>query len=140
MPITHDDLVARRRRGLVIRHPPLAGQHAAAYFLAQGFHDTTMARVGRTLRRRRAALGEALNHYLGRTLAIDPAAGGSSLWVRGPDGLDSRALAREAEARGVLIEPVDAHYAGLAPPNVFRLGVTGVPETRIRTGIAPCCP
>jgi GntR family transcriptional regulator/MocR family aminotransferase len=68
-------------------------------------------------------------------VAIDPAAGGASVWVRGPEGLDGRALAREAQARGVLIEPVDSFYAGAAPAHVLRLGVTGIPESRIRAGV-----
>jgi GntR family transcriptional regulator/MocR family aminotransferase len=36
----------------------------------------------------------------------------------------------------VLIEPADVHYAGDAPANVFRLGVTGIPEAKIRAGVA----
>jgi GntR family transcriptional regulator/MocR family aminotransferase len=127
---------ARRLRRLTIRHPPLASQHAAAHFLAEGFHDKTVARAARILRRRRWALGEALNHYLRRWVTIDPGAGGASVWVRGPEGLDGRSLAREARTRGVLIEPVDAHFAGAAPAHVFRLGVTGITETRIRAGVA----
>lgn len=126
---------ARRQRRLSIKHPPLASQRTAAYFLSQGFYDKTMARTGRAFRRRRLALGEALNHYLQRWVAIDPAAGGTSYWVRGPEGIDIRTLALEAEQRGVLIEPVDTHFETDAPPNVFRLGVTGVPVERIRAGI-----
>ncbi|MDR3513574.1 MAG: PLP-dependent aminotransferase family protein [Caulobacteraceae bacterium] len=126
---------ARRLRRLSIKHPPLASQRTAAYFLGQGFYDKTMARTGRVFRRRRLALRDALNHYLQRWVAIDPSAGGTSCWVRGPDGIDIGALALEAERRGVLIEPVDSHYEADAPPNVFRLGVTGVPVERIRAGI-----
>ena len=117
------------------RDPPLASQRTAAYFLSQGFYDKTMARTGRAFRERRLALREALNHYLQRWVAIDPAAGGTSFWVRGPDGIDVRDLAREAEQRGVLIEPVDVHFEDAAPINVFRLGVSGVPAERIRAGV-----
>jgi GntR family transcriptional regulator/MocR family aminotransferase len=126
---------ARRLRRLSVKHPPLATQRAAAYFLSQGSYDRTMARIGRVFRERRMALREALNHYLQRWVAIDPAAGGTSFWVRGPEGLDVRTLAVEAAERGILIEPVDDHYATSPPTNVFRLGVTGVPEPRIRAGV-----
>lgn len=126
---------ARRLRRLSIKHPPLSIQHTAAYFIGQGFYDTTMARTTRTLRRRRWALSEALNHYLQRWVSIDPAVVGSSVWVIGPPSLDARALAMEAQARGVLIEPVDSHFAGTAPGHMFRLGVTGIPEGRIRAGV-----
>jgi GntR family transcriptional regulator/MocR family aminotransferase len=127
---------ARRLRRLATGHPPLAVQHAAAHFLAEGAYDRSVARAGRLLRRRRWALAEALNHYLRRWVTLDPAAGGTSVWVRGPEGLDGRSLAREAQARGLLIEPVDVHFAGPAPAHVFRLGVTGIAEDRIRLGVA----
>ncbi|QUD85953.1 aminotransferase-like domain-containing protein [Phenylobacterium montanum] len=126
---------ARRLRRLSIKHPPLASQRAAAYFLSQGSYDKTMARTGRMLRQRRHALAEALNHYLQRWVSIDPAAGGTSYWVHGPVGVDARSLALEAEQRGVLIEPADVHFQGPSPNNLFRLGVTGVPLERIRAGI-----
>ena len=126
---------ARRLRRLSTRHPPLASQRTAAYFLSQGFYDTTMARTTRVLRRRRWALSEALNHYLQRWVTIDPAVVGSSIWVIGPPRLDARALAQEAQARGVLIEPVDSHFASAAPSHMFRLGVTGIAESRIRPGV-----
>ncbi len=126
---------ARRLRRLSIKHPPLTSQHAAAYFLSQGFYDKAMAKTGRALRGRRLALRDALNHYLQRWVTIDPGSGGTSYWVRGPEELDVQSLVLEAEERGVLIEPVERHYLGEAPPNVFRLGVTGVPVERIRAGI-----
>ena len=126
---------ARRLRRLSIKHPPLSSQHTAAYFLSQGFYDKAMVRTSRVLRERRLALRDALNHYLQRWVAVDPASGGTSYWVHGPEGLDAQALAQEAEDRGVLIEPVGHHYLGGAPANVFRLGITGVPIERIRAGV-----
>ena len=59
------------------------------------------------------------------------------IWVRGSTDLDATQLIDEAAARGVLIEPADAYYA-LMPHgrNCFRLGVSGVPEERIRAGVA----
>jgi GntR family transcriptional regulator/MocR family aminotransferase len=128
---------ARRLRTLVARHPPLNNQRTAALFIALGHYDTTMLRIGRVFRERLLALRDALNHYRPQPIAIAPVRGGTTYWVRGPEGLDARDLARAAEARGVLIEPVDAYYAsGQAPANVFRMGVTGIPAHRIRDGVA----
>lgn len=127
---------ARRLRRLSIKHPPLASQSTAAYFLSQGAYDKTMMRTSRAFTQRRHALSEALNHYLQRWVSINPAGGGTSFWVRGPETLDARALAQAAEQRGVLIEPADVHFNQEAPANLFRLGVTGVPVERIRAGIA----
>jgi GntR family transcriptional regulator/MocR family aminotransferase len=82
------------------------------------------------------ALRDALNHYLPQAIAIAPVRGGTTVWVTGPEKLDARDLARAAEARGVLIEPVSHYYAGAnAPRNVFRLSVTGISLARIRSGM-----
>jgi GntR family transcriptional regulator/MocR family aminotransferase len=124
---------ARRLRGLAGEHPPLLTQRAAAHFIGRGGYSRLLAQTGRILEQRREALIEALNHYLQRWVAIDPAAGGSSVWVRGPASLDVTALAHEAEQRGILIE--SAPLAGAAE-GAFRLGVTGVALERIRPGIA----
>lgn len=128
---------ARRLRTLLTRHPPLNNQRTSAYFISLGYFDTTMMRIGRELHLRLIALRDALNHYLPQSVAVAPVRGGSTLWVEGPRGLDARDIARAAESRGVLIEPVSAYYAGgEAPPHVFRLGVTGIALNRIRDGVA----
>ncbi len=128
---------ARRLRHLCIRHPPLNNQRAAAHFLAMGHYDATMMRLGRLFRERRTALRDALNHYLQQSVAIAPLRGGATYWVRGPEHLDVRDFAAEAERRGVLIEPVGTYYAdGKGPANVFRLGVTSLPLDQIRQGVA----
>jgi GntR family transcriptional regulator/MocR family aminotransferase len=58
------------------------------------------------------------------------------VWVRGPDGLDCRELARRAEAAGVLIEPGDVFFAAEAPPkNCFRIGFSSIAANRIGKGI-----
>jgi GntR family transcriptional regulator/MocR family aminotransferase len=124
---------ARRLRGLTVDQPPLLTQRAAAYFIGGGGYARLLSATGRTLERRRAALVEALNHYLQRWVEIDPAAGGSSVWVRGPASLDVAALAEEAHQRGILIAPPAAEGA---PRGAFRMGVTGIPLERIRPGVA----
>ena len=128
---------ARALRAMIARPPPLGAQRIAALFLSLGHYDRTMLKLGRAFRARMAALRDALNHYLPQSIAVAPVRGGTTFWVRGPDGLDARDLARAAEARGILIEPVNHHYAGAAAPkNVFRMSVTGIDAGRIRDGVA----
>ena len=128
---------ARHLRALSIRHPPLNNQRIAAIFLALGHYDATMLRLGRIFRERLIALRDALNHYRPRVVSIAPVNGGTTYWVRGPEGLDAAELSRQAEARGVLIEPVSHYYASAgSPPNAFRLGITAIPLERIREGVA----
>ncbi|MFT3976740.1 MAG: PLP-dependent aminotransferase family protein [Sphingomonas bacterium] len=126
----------RELRRLSVRQPPPNNQRAAAQFLSLGHYDTMMRRLGREFRARQIALRDALNHYLPRAIAIQPVRGGTTMWVRGPDGLDVEDFARAAERRGVLIERVEHYYAETPPPALFRLGITSLPMERIRPGIA----
>ena len=126
----------RELRRLSVKQPPPNNQCAAAQFLSLGHYDSMMRRIGREFRTRQMALRDALNHYLPRSIAIQPVRGGTTMWVQGPDGLDVADLAAAAERRGVLIERVDPYYAGAAPPGLFRLGVTSLPVERIRPGVA----
>jgi len=128
---------ARRLRTLYSRHPPLISQRILALLLASGNYDVAMLRLARVFRERLIALRDALNHYLQRLIAIAPAKGGTTYWVRGPKGVDAVDLAREAAQRGILIEPVAPYFARPnRHRNLFRMGITGVPVERIRAGVA----
>ena len=67
-------------------------QGAAAHFLALGHYEAMNSRVLRVVEERLLALRDAINHYmpqsmaepLPQSVAIAPAAGGSTVWVRGP--------------------------------------------------------
>ncbi|OLF75245.1 hypothetical protein AWH62_05320 [Maricaulis sp. W15] len=128
---------ARRLRDLTTRRPSPNNQRAAAFFLSLGHYDAMMRRLTQVCAERLIALRDALNHYRPLAIAVAPVEGGTSYWVRGPDGLDAADVIRAAEARGILIEPAD-HWFGDAggPRNMFRLGVTSIPAAAIRTGIA----
>lgn len=127
---------ARRLRTLYSRHPPLISQRILALLLASGNYDVAMLRLARVFRERLIALRDALNHYLQRLIAIAPAKGGTTYWVRGPKGVDAVDLAREAAQRGILIEPVAPYFARPnRHRNLFRMGITGVPLERIRAGV-----
>ena len=128
---------ARRLRNLYSRHPPLVSQRILALLLSSGDYDVAMLRLARTFRERLRALRDALNHYLQRFIAIAPARGGTTYWVRGPKGVDAADLARAAAQRDILIEPVAPYFARPGRHrNVFRMGITGVPVDAIRPGVA----
>lgn len=128
---------ARELRGLIAHHPPLSNQRTMALLLSLGHYDVAMLRLGRIFRERLFALREALNHYLQSFIAIAPNRGGTTYWVRGPEGIDAADLAREAALRGILIEPVAEYFAEANPQrNLFRMGVTGLPAERVRPGVA----
>lgn len=126
---------ARALRASVLRHPPGHVQRTAAYFLSLGHHDALIRRMGSTLHERRQVMAQAL-HDTGLTIAGQGAYGGSSFWMRAPDGIDTNDLAKRLQARSVLIEPGHAFFAGPAQPrNFYRLAYSSIPAGRIRAGV-----
>lgn len=126
---------ARTLRGFMLRHPPSHLQRITAYFLAQGHYDAHILRLRETLKRRRAVLEQALRNTV-LQIAGAPAAGGSSIWVRGPDGTDSAALAQALREDSVLIEPGAVFFEEPPVPcPYFRLGYGSIDEDRIEMGI-----
>ncbi|MGB3316057.1 MAG: PLP-dependent aminotransferase family protein [Albidovulum sp.] len=127
---------ARELRSLMLRHPAGHQQRTAAYFMAQGHFDIQIRNMRRQFARRREAMQTALEDT-GFHVAGAASFGGSSLWVRGPDGLDSTRLAQSLLEDGVLIEPGAPFFDGdRHPTEYFRLGFSSIPVDRIKTGIS----
>ncbi len=128
---------ARQLRDLTTRRPSPNNQRAAAFFLSLGHYDAMLRRLIKVFEERLLALRDALNHYRPMSIAVAPVAGGTSLWVKGPEGLNASQLMKEAERQGVLIEPADHFFATRdRPVNMFRLGISSIPSERIREGVA----
>lgn len=126
---------ARALRRLVMRHAPANNQRALALFLGLGHFDRLARRSSATFAERIAALQDALARHL-PDFSFAPANGGSSLWLRVPQGLDGEALAARARAAGVLVEPGGVFFMDDAPPrHHLRLGIAAIPTTRIDPGI-----
>ena len=126
---------ARALRASVLRHPPGHVQRTAAYFLSLGHHDALIRRMGATLHERRQVMSQAI-HDTGLTIAGQGAYGGSSFWMRAPDGVDTKDLAKRLQARGVLIEPGHAFFAGHDQPRgYYRLAYSSIPASRIAKGV-----
>jgi GntR family transcriptional regulator/MocR family aminotransferase len=127
---------ARKLRRLMVGQPPRNNQRAMAHFIRLGHYDALTRGLHETFGRRWEALRVALNFYLPPWVALAPSHGGTVIWVQGSDGLDVAKLVDEAARRGVLVEPVDHFYAlSRQPLNCFRMGVSGIPEDRIRIGV-----
>ncbi len=126
---------ARALRRLMLRHAPTNNQRALALFLALGHFDRLLRKNIEVLAERAEVMRGALARLL-PDFDVSYGNGGSSVWVRGPDQLDSRALAAHAREAGVLLEPGDVFFQRDDPPrNYFRLGFSSVPATRIEPGI-----
>jgi GntR family transcriptional regulator/MocR family aminotransferase len=131
------DLVKELRaiRRLMLRHPAVNNQRAAALFLERGHHDSLVRSLVRVYQERAHVLQSALSHYM-PAARHTPVGGGSSCWIKAPEGLQARALQRLALDSGVLLEPGDIHFLPPnCPVNYFRLGFSSIATERIQPGI-----
>ncbi|MCQ0091794.1 PLP-dependent aminotransferase family protein [Roseovarius sp. M141] len=127
---------ARALRASVLRHPPGLMQRTAAYFLSLGHYDSLIRRMSRAYGERRRVMEAALAQH-GLTVAGRGEHGGSSIWMRAPEGVDMGAVAVSLRSHGVLIEPGASFFHGDAPPrNYYRLAYSSIPSQRIGAGIA----
>lgn len=127
---------ARALRATVLRHPPGHIQRTAAYFLSLGHYDALINRMRAAYKRRRILMDEAIREQ-GLTIAGQGGFGGSSLWMRAPDHVDTGELALRLRAKGVLIEPGRVFFApGAGPSTHYRLAFSSIPNARIAEGIA----
>ena len=127
---------ARLLRRLMVRHPALNNQRAAALFLSLGHHDALLNRMMHVLKLRAEILAAALDRHM-PDFERRGGQGGSSYWLRGPAGLDARLLAAGALEEGIVIEPGDVFFMDQAGGrNCFRLGFSSIPQERIEPGIA----
>ena len=125
---------ARALRSLLLRHPPGHIQRTAAYFMSLGHYDALIKRMARAFGKRRKVMAEAI-----RAAGLEIAGGGdggSSFWIRGPEGVDTGVLARRLRDKSVLIEPGAVFFPESgASHRYFRLAYSSIPEDRIAEGI-----
>jgi GntR family transcriptional regulator/MocR family aminotransferase len=131
------ELIAELRalRRFMLRHPPANNQRAVALFLSLGHHEALVRRLSAAFEDRRKRLAQAISAFLPEWHPTEPT-GGTSLWLEGPRGTDSRGLAEAAAARGVIIEPGDRFFDQTPRPNQYlRLGISSIALQHIEPGI-----
>ncbi|MEP4195161.1 MAG: PLP-dependent aminotransferase family protein [Aliishimia sp.] len=127
---------ARALRASVLRHPPGHIQRTAAYFLSLGHYDALIRRMGIALHERRRVIEEAIQAHNLKIAGLG-AFGGSSLWMKAPDHIDTTVLAEELKEQSVLIEPGGPFFAEPDKfPNFYRLAYSSIPASRINAGIS----
>jgi GntR family transcriptional regulator/MocR family aminotransferase len=126
----------KKLRKMVMRNPPLNNQRAVAYFLSLGYYDSYMMHLHKVFFERWLTLREALNIYLPNCINTGPIQGGTAYWITGPEQLDGEYLREKSAELGILIEPVKRYFARSDnPANCFRLGITSIPNDKIREGV-----
>ncbi len=126
---------ARALRHAILRHPPGHIQRTTAYFLARGHYDAMVKQMRNVFHQRREVMTQAL---VGSPLTVRGSAsfGGSSFWVKTPDGVDTEKLAEILRGQGVLIEPGSPFFAAEdGPQNFFRLAYSSIAAKKIPEGV-----
>ena len=125
----------RALRAAVLRHPPGQSQRAVATFLSLGYYDALISRMANAFQARRNAMMQALREYALTPVEVS-VSGGSSVWMKASDGIDTRQLATELSACNVLIEPGYVFFADQSRPcPYYRLAYSSIDEAVIRPGV-----
>jgi GntR family transcriptional regulator/MocR family aminotransferase len=91
--------------------------------------------MSRAYHDRRKTIDLALAEH-GLTVAGAGSFGGSALWMRAPEHVDTRVLAQRLAEKSVLIEPGHSFFSGpSAPNNFYRLAYSSIPTPRIAGGV-----
>ena len=126
----------RALRWLTMRHVPGHLQRATAFFLAGGHLDAQVHRLARAFRERRSVAERAIAAH-GLQIAGTGTFGGSSIWMRAPEGVASSALAQALRDCDVLIEPAGPFFGpGRDPETHYRLAYSSIAAADIPEGIA----
>jgi GntR family transcriptional regulator/MocR family aminotransferase len=126
---------ARALRTAVLRHPPGHIQRTTAYFLGRGHYDAMVKQMRDAYHRRRQVMAAALA-ATPLEVAGSASFGGSSFWLRAPNGTDTRDLAARLRGDGVLIEPGDPFFASADCPQTYlRLAYSSIPSEAIPKGV-----
>lgn len=127
---------ARALRANVLRHPPGHIQRTVAYFLSLGHYDAQIRRTAKILHDRRCVIEEAVNEH-GLNVSGVGVYGGSSLWMRGPEGCDMAQVAQALKPDSVIIEPGAPFFSSAnRQTNYYRLGYSSIAASRIAPGLA----
>lgn len=126
---------ARWLRRLIHRSAPLNNQRIAAIFLAEGHYLTLLKQLREALARRFERVVSTCERHL-PGFSRTPSLGGSSVWLRCPDGVDGRRLLQAAAARGVLFESGDPFVPVEEAGRFIRLGISYIDDTRVEEGLS----
>ncbi len=122
-------------RRLVVRYTPSNNQRTLALFLSLGYYDSLIYSLRKRWHKRWNIVHEALKLYMPQC-DFPPSSGGSSYWVKTPNGISAENLVNAAINQGILIESGLPFFQENPPPDqYFRIGFTSIKSDKIKPGI-----
>lgn len=122
-------------RRLVVRYTPSNNQRTVALFLSLGYYDSLIYSLRRRWHNRWNAVHKALRTYIPEC-SYSHSSGGTSYWVKVPEGISANRLVKEAYKDGVLIESgMPFFMESPAPDTHIRIGFTSIENAKIEPGI-----
>ncbi len=122
-------------RRLVVRYTPSNNQRTLALFLSLGYYDSLIYSLRKRWHKRWNIVNEALKCYMPQC-SFPPSSGGSSYWIKTPNGINAQDLVDAAIDQGILIESGLPFFQDNPPPNqYFRIGFTSIKSDKIEPGI-----
>lgn len=131
--LAHDLRQLQRTMGLI---PVPYFQHATAIFIAQGFYDSALCRIGQVQSRKWQEMSEALLYYL-RFCHVARIPNMLSFWIECEVTIDISLLIRQAAKKGVLIQPASEYFedGNEAGDRTFCLSINAIAEEVIEEGV-----
>lgn len=130
-------LAAQRMRA--DRHGSPALERAVAALIEDGLLSRHARKMRRVYEARRNALAEALRAELGGAAELAVPAGGMSLWVSFPEGVDAEVAARAAPRHGVGFYPGARFSFRGGEARAARLGFASLDEGELREATRRLC-
>jgi 2-aminoadipate transaminase len=128
-----DGLIALKHATDLSDSMPL--QAALAEFIGDGAYERHLGRIRRMLRRRHAAVAEALAEHMPEGATWTRPEGGYQVWLGLPFAVDTRDLLVDAAREGVLFSPGSQFQPGGGPSRGLRLTLAQADEQEIRHGL-----
>ncbi|WP_417428866.1 PLP-dependent aminotransferase family protein [Kiloniella sp.] len=122
-------------RRLVVRYTPSNNQRTVALFLSLGYYDSLIYSLRRKWHNRWNSVHNALKTYIPEC-TYSHSSGGTSYWIKIPEGISANQLIKEAYKDGVLIESgMPFFLESPAPDTHIRIGFTSIENAKIEPGI-----
>lgn len=126
----------RKLRRLMYRHPPSNNQRTCALFISLGHYDSYVRKLKNSYKNKWALIRQMLELHMPQCVT-DETLGGSSFWLRLPEGVQAEDFAYRAREIGILVEPGDVHFMAPAREKYayIRLGFSAIDINMIPAGI-----